>query len=127
MGHKTRVMYIEEKGGGFVENAVGNVRWMETAGANLTGPARIGRITYSKTMATIYYQGRALKSLKGEGKKSNYFDEKTGAHFWISGPKRNGQDALCATNIPVEIDEDAREEYWTKVRKKPELKSQKHT
>jgi hypothetical protein len=47
MGHKTRIMYLERKAG------------------NLTGPARIGRVTYSKTGATIYYGGREFRSLKG--------------------------------------------------------------
>ncbi|MFN8666291.1 MAG: hypothetical protein U0164_03720 [Gemmatimonadaceae bacterium] len=51
---KTRVMYIECKAGG------------------LTGPARIGRVTFSKTGKTIYYRGHAYRSLKGDGFKSNY-------------------------------------------------------
>jgi hypothetical protein len=104
MGHATRIMYIENKG---IE-------------ADLIGPARIGRVTYSKTGATIYYQGRSLQSLKGSGFKSNYFDIETGEHFWISGPKKNGCDALYATNTATEIDDDVREEYWTEIRKSPE-------
>jgi hypothetical protein len=49
MGHKTRIMYIERKAG------------------SLTGTARIGRVTYSKTGATIFYGGREFISLKGSG------------------------------------------------------------
>ncbi len=56
MGHKTRIMYIECKAGG------------------LAGPARIGRVTYSKTLATIYYQGKQFRSLHGNGFKANYYD-----------------------------------------------------
>lgn len=100
MGHKTRIMYLERKAG------------------NLTGPARIGRVTYSKTGATIYYAGREFRSLKGAGFKANYYDISNGEEYWISGPKKNGSDALYATNIPTEIDSDVREEYWSRMRKR---------
>src|ERR1700753_1139488 len=99
MGHKTRIMYIERKAG------------------NLTGPARIGRVTYSKTGATIYYGGREFRSLKGAGFKANYYDVETGEEYWISGPRKDGCDALYATNIATEIDEDVRQEYRTQIRK----------
>jgi hypothetical protein len=98
MGHKTRIMYIERKAG------------------NLTGPARIGRVTYSKTGATIYYQGKEFRSLKGSGFKANYFEVETGEQYWISGPRKDGCDALYQTNVPTEIDEDVRHEYWTQIR-----------
>ena len=55
-----RIMYIEQKAGG------------------LTGPARIGRVTFSKTGRTLYYQGQKFQSLKGAGFKSNYYDLDTG-------------------------------------------------
>ncbi len=101
MGHKTRIMYIERKAG------------------NLTGPARIGRVTYSKTGATIYYDGKEFRSLKGSGFKANYYDVATREEYWISGPRKDGRDALYPTNIPTEIDDDVREEYWKKIRKRP--------
>jgi len=127
MGHKTRIMYIENKGGGFVQHQAGNIKWTESTGGDLTGPARIGLVTFSKTGATLRYQGRSLQSLKGSGFKANYYDTETGEHFWISGPKKNGQDALYATNIPTEIDEDVREEYWINIRKLPQHKDRTHT
>jgi len=96
---KSRIMYIESKSG------------------RLTGPGRIGRVTFSKTGSTLYYRGRSFQSLKGAGFKSNYFDVETGEHYWISGPKRNGEDQLYATNIPVEIDDDVYEEYWSTIRR----------
>jgi hypothetical protein len=99
-----RIMYVEYKGG------------------ELTGPARIGRVTFSKTGCAIYYGGKMFQSLKGSGFKANYFDVATGEEYWISGPKRNGQDALYSTNTSAVIDEDVREEYWTGLRKKPEWK-----
>jgi hypothetical protein len=98
---RSRIMYIESKAEG------------------LTGPARIGRVTFSKRGSTIYYQGRAFQSLKGGGSKANYYDVETGEHYWISGPKKNGEDRLYGEAAPVEIDEDVREEYWRDVRGLP--------
>jgi len=97
---KSRIMYIESKSGG-------------------TGPVRIGRVTFSKSGATIYYQGRAFQSLRGKGFKSNYFDVETGEHYWISGPHKDGRDSLYATHVMPEVDEDVIEEYWLKVRGQP--------
>jgi hypothetical protein len=102
MAHKTRIMYIEQKAGG------------------LTGPARIGRVTYSKTGATIYYRGKEFRSLKGAGFKANYYDVATGEEYWISGPRRDGRDALYATNVFAEIDTDVTHQYWTKIRRQPQ-------
>jgi hypothetical protein len=94
----SRIMYIEDKSGGLV------------------GPARIGRVTFSKTGKTIYYRGRSFQSLNGAGFKANYFDVDSGAYFWISGPRRDGEDALYGGAGNVEIDEDVREEYWQEIR-----------
>jgi hypothetical protein len=99
MGHKSRIMYIERKAG------------------NLTGPARIGRVTFSKTGATIYYGGRSFRSLKGAGFKANYYETETGDEYWISGPRKDGNDALYTTNVATEIDEGVRQEYWIQIRK----------
>jgi len=82
--------------------------------------ARIGRVTASKTGATLYYAGREFRSLKG-GYKANYYDVNTGESFWISGCKRDGGDRLYASNKPVWIDEDVRREYWSDIRGLPEL------
>lgn len=98
---KSRIMYIESKAGG------------------LTGPARIGRVTFSKTGATVYYQGKAFQSLRGGGFKSNYFDVETDEHYWISGPHKDGGDSLYATHVMPAVDEDVVEEYWLKIRGLP--------
>lgn len=98
---RTRIMYIESKADG------------------LTGPARIGRVSFSKRGRTIYYQGRAFQSLGGVGFKSNYYDVETGDEYWISGPKRDGSDRLYGESTPVEIDDDVREEYWRDIRGLP--------
>jgi hypothetical protein len=96
---KTRIMYIEDKSAG------------------LDGPARIGRVTFSKSGRSLHYGGRTFQSLKGTGFKANYFDTETGDHFWISGPRKDGKDRLYDGNSkPVEIDPDIEEEYWRDVR-----------
>lgn len=96
---KPRIMYIENKSG------------------SLNGPARIGRVTFSKTGKSVSYDGRTFLSLKGSGFKANYVDVETGEEFWISGPRKDGRDRLYPeSSSPVEIDADVAEEYWRKIR-----------
>ncbi len=96
---QSRIMYIQEGGG------------LDQAG-------RIGRMTFSKSGKTLYYQGRAFQSLGGQGYKANYFDTESGAQCWISGCRKDGNDALYPGII--DVDDDVREEYWTSIRGKPE-------
>lgn len=93
--------------------------YIECKAGGLIGPARIGRVSYSKTGATLYYGGKSFQSLKGAGFKANYYDLETGEEYWISGPKKNGADALYATATRTQIDDDVREEYWLTIRKLP--------
>jgi hypothetical protein len=94
---KTRIMYMEDKSGG------------------LNGPARIGRVTFSKTGRSVHYGGRTFQKMKGY--KANYFDVDTGDEFWISGPRKDGRDRLYdGTTMPVEIDDDVSLEYWRDIR-----------
>jgi hypothetical protein len=95
--------------------------YIEYKGDGIVGPARIGRVTYSKTGKSIRYRGREFGTLRGQGFKANWFDVETGEQYWISGCKEDGRDALYSTT--VEIDEDVRDEYWTRIRKRPELNS----
>ena len=108
-----RIMYIENKSA------------QKTGTKGVQGPAVIGRVTFSKTGRTLYYQGRKLMKTKG-GYKYNHIDEETGEHFWISGPKKNGEDGLYGYR-PVPIDDDVREEYWIKVRGKSARASERMT
>ena len=103
MAHPTRIMYIESKGDD-----------------GLVGPARIGRVTYSKSGKSVYYRGRRFTTLGGTGFKANYFEVESREYFWISGPRKDGRDALYSTS--VEVDEDVRYEYWVTIRNRPELK-----
>jgi hypothetical protein len=105
----------------------GRIMYIECKGGSLTGPGRIGRVQFSKTGRTLYYNGSRFKSLKGAGFKANYYDIETGESYWISGPKRRGGDALYATNGLTPIDEDVREEYWRDIRRMPENSKQTGT
>jgi hypothetical protein len=104
---------------------VPRIMYIESKTESLNGPARIGRVTFSKTGLSIYYRGK--KFLRIQGFKANYQDAETHEEYWISGPHRDGKDRLYVSNIPVEIDDDVREEYWTEIRKKPELKNRAQT
>ncbi len=103
----TRIMYIECKAG------------------ELVGAARIGRVSFSKTWKTIYYRGRVFQRIPGGGFKSNYFDKETGSDYWISGPKKDGSDRLHGERLPIQIDDDVRDEYWCITRNQPDRKEEK--
>ena len=106
---KSRNMYIEHK-------------------ADLSGgEARIGRVFLSKRGKTLRYGGKSFQSLRGRGFKANYFEVETGEQYWISGCKRDGSDRLYGERVPVEIDDDVRVEYWTKIRDLPENQAKSTT
>lgn len=91
--------------------------YIEDKSEGLNGPARIGRVTLSKSGQSIHYGGQTFQRLGGAGFKANYFDVETGAHFWISDPRKDGRDRLYERSTkPVEIDEDVKDEYWAVVR-----------
>jgi hypothetical protein len=94
--------------------------YVECKAEGLSGPARIGRVSFSKTGRSIYYGGRTFRSLNGGGYKANYYDVETGEEYWISGPKKNGADRLYGERVTVDIDDDVRVEYWTQIRRQPE-------
>ena len=96
---KTRIMYVE-RGGGLASHR-----------------GRIGRVQLSKTGRTLYYQGVELRSLNGSGYKTNHFDVETGEKYWVSGPRKDGNDPLYPG--VVEIDDDVRDEYWREIRWTP--------
>lgn len=105
MGHKTRIMYIEYKGDGIV------------------GDAKIGRVTFSKTGKSLYYDGKTFSKRIGVS-KANYYDVETDEEYWISGCRKDGTDALYSNKI--EIDDDVWEEYWLEIRQMPEMLTSKN-
>jgi hypothetical protein len=86
-------------------------------GAGDSGPARIGRVSFSRTGRTLYYKDLKFQSLEGQGIYGNYFDVRTGEEYWISGPKKSGQDRQWAGSGRVEIDPDVADEYRQVIRK----------
>lgn len=106
-----RLMYIELK--------------THPGGHTDAGPARIGWVSFTKTGKTLIYQGKRFQ----RGRPTtcgNHYDIETGDEYWISGCKKNGEDRLFG-NSPVEIDEDAREAYWTTVRSQPDRQNDRTT
>ena len=61
---RTRILYIESKAEG------------------LQGPARIGRVKFTKSGKGFYYQGREFHRISGF--KANYATVDSGEPFWIS-------------------------------------------
>ena len=90
---RSRIMYIENKSEG------------------LEGEARIGRVFFSKSGKTLYYSGLTLQSLKGMGYKSNYYDVDTGDHYWVSGPRKDGNNRLYGGNRGVVIDDNVKDAF----------------
>ncbi len=90
---RSKIMYIEDKS------------------ESLDGSARIGRMYFSKSGKTLYYQGSKFQRLKGSGFKANYFEIESGNHYWISGPRKDQNNRLYGGNSGVVIDEDIKDEY----------------
>ena len=97
--------------------------YIECKSGGLSGPARIGRVSFSQTGKTLYYAGRTFETLAGRGFKANYFNVQSGEPYWISGCKKRGGDRLYPGLI--EIDDEVREEYWSAIRGMPEHKDQR--
>jgi hypothetical protein len=95
--------------------------YIENKSESLSGEARIGMITFSKTMRSMFYDGKEFLKIKS-GFKHNCIEVESGEEYWISGCKKDGCDRLYGEKVPVYIDEDIREEYWTTIRNLPELK-----
>jgi hypothetical protein len=95
----------------------------KTEGPERSGTHRPGDIF--EDLALDLLQERHSLEAKAFGKAN--FDVDTHEEYWISGPRHDGSDRLYKSNLPIEIDEDVREEYWTTIRKKPEYKDRTRT
>jgi len=95
---KKRIMYVEHK-----------------TMQNDRGEAWIGEVEFSKTGQTIYFNGLALKKMKGThyaySEYSNYYDLENRQAYWISGVKKNGEDRHWAGGGKVKIDIQIVDEY----------------
>jgi hypothetical protein len=90
-----RIMYLERK----TEN-----------GRSLgdRGPAEIGEVTFSRTHATAYYQGKTFRRARSTGHRrtgifGNYRCIETGDEYWISGVKARGSNRHWAGGGPVAV------------------------
>ena len=92
------------------------IMYVECKAGRLNGEGRIGWVTLSKSRRSYWYQGRELGKTKS-GYKFNCVDMETGEEWWVSGPRKDGADKLYGG--VVHIDDDARVEYWTTIRKMP--------
>ena len=93
------------------------IMYVECKGQGLAGPGKIGWVEMTKSRSSFLYQGKTLLKTKS-GYKYNCIEIESGDRDWVSGPKTRGGDTLYGGI--VEIDEDAREEYWLRIRKRPE-------
>lgn len=99
---KTRIMYVEHK-----------------AGESDRGTAWIGKVEFSKSGQTVYFNGQAFKRCNGHAYSytgyANYYDIETKDGYWISGIKKNGQDRHWAGGGKVLIDRNVIGEYLSMV------------
>jgi len=89
---ENRIMYIELKTG-YGDN----------------GPAWIGKIKFSKSGQTVYFNNKGFKRFSGIN--SNFYDIETGNEYWISGVKKNGEDRHWAGHGKIMIDEKVVDDY----------------
>ncbi|MDO1451683.1 hypothetical protein Q0590_35750 [Rhodocytophaga aerolata] len=92
---KARIMYIENKE---------------------TGEARIGRVSFSRTYNRVYYKNKILQRAGSQKIRGNFYDVETKEEYWVSGCKKRGGDNHWAERVPIQIDEDVAEEYWSQIR-----------
>lgn len=89
-----------------------NILYIELkSGYSDDGPAWIGRVKYSKTGQTVYFNNKGFQ--KHAGISGNYIDVETGEEYWISGVKKNGEDRHWASSGKVMIDKKIIDEYLT--------------
>lgn len=91
------------------------IMYIEFKGDDVEGPGRIGWVELSRSRRACRYGGKLLHKVAGY--KYNCVEADTQERYWVSGPKRDGQDRLYGG--VVEIDEDARQDYWLKIRRMP--------
>lgn len=91
---------------------INSLRYIELkSGANDRGPAWIGRVAFSRSKTTIYFNGRALRRAKGGYASGNHVDMKSGESFWVSGLKKNGEDRHWADSGVILVEAAILESY----------------
>lgn len=77
------------------------------SGYNDDGPAWIGKVEFSKTGRTIYFNGHAFKG-NGHG---DCYDVLSGERYWISGLKKDSTNRHWAGKGKIMIDRSVINEY----------------
>jgi len=77
------------------------------SGYSDNGPAWIGKVEFSKSGKTVYFNGQAFKG-NGHG---TCLDFETGDEYWISGIKKDGNDRHWAGGGTIMIDKNVVDEY----------------
>ena len=90
--------------------------YMEAKSQAGSGRGRIGWVERSRSCRVYRYAGKVLRI--STTVPYNCFDAGTGELYLVAEPKPNGRDKLNGGF--VDIDDDAREEYWLGIRNKPE-------
>lgn len=106
-GTASRIIYIESKAEG------------------LNGPTRIGRVTFSKTRKRLYYNGHSFSRVSGF--KLTTAARILGRNIGFLARSVTARTLFMFSNTPAKINEDVREEYCTKIRKRPERRSKTST
>ncbi len=91
------------------------IMYVENKSAGLNGVGRIGRVEFSKTGRTLYFHGLELSKTKS-GYKYNHIDVESGDHYWVSGPRKDGNDCLYGGQQGVIVDADVWDDYWREIR-----------
>ena len=97
---KTEIRYIELKTG-YSDN----------------GPAWIGKVKFSKTGKTVYFNDKAFRKYvcAGKGIAGNYYDVETKEEYWISGVKKYGADRHWAGSGKIIIGKNIVSEYLAEI------------
>ena len=89
-----------------------------------TEAASVGRVSFSKTEKTLYYRGMSLQAVRVKGGKTCYEDLISGDSYHAAAARKDGSDVLACAGVVVEIDDNARDEYWGSIRYQPERASE---
>jgi hypothetical protein len=93
--------------------------YIEPKGQQSVGEApRIRRVTQIKLGQMIFDGKNAFVPQRNRGSGANYTETQTGEPYWIAACRKDGCDSLQART--VQIDDEAREEYWRSIRAMPE-------
>lgn len=94
------------------------IKYVDLKGDPLQGEHPcITRVTLSRSRRSVYWRGHRYRVV-GSGYKYNHVHARTRRVAWISGPHRDGLDALYPATVLV--DEEVRADYWTHVRGQPQ-------